>query len=566
MSLDLLETQAPALVIESDRRAWAFLQDDELISSHRGQSRLALANPRLTSRRNRPLTVLPGLRELLTAGGDSRIVCNSDGRNRYGCSPLPEPAVLAYGSSTASTISPTAFAAASALRDRLRQVAGEEMPAAYEHEIDRMRRELATLCGLGDLPGLETILGASGTDLHLFASQLMGETESGAPLIVRVEAAETGRGVPDALAGRHFGDCAPLGDLVLPNAEIEGGRPLEIREIKCRHEDGSLRSAAQVDAEVDQAVLGAVAAGRRVLLTMVDVSKTGILAPSPFCVLALRTRFPESVEVLVDACQFRLAPRTLRAYLEHDFLVAITGSKFVTGPTFCGALFVPYDAAQRLRHQMLPRGLKSYSARADWPRDWVARTALNPAANLGLLLRWEAALSELRSFRRLAEPAITAFLATFAHAVTQHIAKTSAFEFVAAPVLDRGPFASAGSWDEMPTIFSFLLRRRDSSNQPAYLKQDETKKIHELLREDASDLTDASSHAAISSRCEIGQPVSCGIRDGIAVSALRLCASSRLIVDALSPNGRGAEAVIAEALAVLDKAAFLTTLPLTGSS
>jgi hypothetical protein len=566
MSLDLLETQAPALLTESDRRVWAFLQDDELISSHRGQSRLALINPRHTSRRNRPLTTLPGLRELLTAGGDSRIVCGPDGRNRYGCSPLPESAVLAYGSSTASTISPAAFAAASTLRDRLCQVADEEMTAAYERELDRVRRELAALCGLGDLPGLETILGASGTDLHLFASQLMSETESGAPLIVRVEAAETGRGVPDALAGRHFGDCAPLGDLVLPNAEIDGRRSLEIREIKCRQEDGSLRSAAQVDAEVERAVLGAVAAGRRVLLTMVDVSKTGLLAPSPSCVLALRTRFPESVEVLVDACQFRLAPRTLRAYLERDFLVAITGSKFVTGPTFCGALFVPHDAAQRLRHQTLPRGLKSYSARADWPRDWTARTALNPAANHGLLLRWEAALSELRAFRRLAEPAIAAFLATFTHEVTRHIAKTPAFEFVPAPVLDRGPFASTENWDQMPTIFSFLLRRSDSSNRPAYLKQDETKKIHELLREDAGCLAGKATHAAMSSRCEIGQPVPCGIRDGISVSALRLCASSRLIVDALSPNGRGAEAVIAEALAVLDKAAFLTALPLTGPS
>jgi hypothetical protein len=53
-----------------------------------------------------------------------------------------------------------------------------------------------------------------------------------------------------------------------------------------------------------------------------------------------------------------------------------------------------------------------------------------------------------------------------------------------------------------------------------------------------------------------------GSRDGVPVSALRLCVSSRLIVDAVSPKGRGAEAVIGEALAVLDKAALLASLPL----
>ena len=64
-------------------------------------------------------------------------------------------------------------------------------------------------------------------------------------------------------------------------------------------------------------------------------------------------------------------------------------------------------------------------------------------------------------------------------------------------------------------------------------------------------------------RCQVGQPVACGTRDGVPVSALRLCASTRLIVDALSEKGRGTTAVIAEALAVLDKAAFLASLPLT---
>jgi hypothetical protein len=503
---------------------------------------------------------LPETARLLTDGGDARIVCGSGGANRYGCSAVPSPDVLAYGSSTASTISPAGFAAADALRKRLKACASREpAPVTYERELDRLRRELKTLCGLENLSGLETIFGASGTDLHLFASQLMVDTGASAPLIIRVEATETGRGVPDALAGRHFSDCAALGDAVIPNVPLDCGRPIEILEVKGRTADGTIRSVSVVDAEVEKAVRQAVASGRRVMITLVDVSKTGMLVPSPACVDALRCRFPESIEVLVDACQFRLAPSTLKSYLEHDFLVAITGSKFITGPTFCGALFVPKMVAKRLATRMLPHALKSYSARADWPRGWAARADLNPVANYGLLLRWEAALTELRAFRQLAATAITDFLVDFAAAIRSHLADHPTFELLPAPALDRGPIGGSKSWDRLPTIFSFLLLRSSTTGKRTWLGENEMKKVHERMRENLAARAGVSSHSFLSAHCQLGQPVGCGTRNGIPVSALRLCVSSRLVLDALSSTGRGKAAVIAEALSVLDKAAYLAT-------
>ena len=287
--------------------------------------------------------------------------------------------------------------AADALRRRLKSaVLSELSDVTYEREVNRVRRELTQLCGLEDLAGLEIVFGALGTDLHLFASELIANESAAAPVVIRVEAAETGSGVPDALAGRHFSDCAALGDAVIASSHLEHGRAVDIVEVGCRSIDGTLRPPAAIDTEVEEAVSRAAAAGRRILLTLVDVSKTGVLAPSPACVVALRRDFPKSVEVLVDACQFRLAPSTLQAYLAHDFLVAITGSKFVTGPAFCGALLVPPAAALRLRRVTVSRALAHTSTRADWPRQWAARSALKPVANYGLLLRWQAALTELR--------------------------------------------------------------------------------------------------------------------------------------------------------------------------
>jgi hypothetical protein len=492
----------------------------------------------------KPRTVeFPSTAQLLTTGGDARIVCESQGRNRYGCSPIPEPDVRAYGSSTASTISTASFAAADALRDRLKLAASCEPPhVTYSRKLERLRGELKQLCGLEDLKGLEIIFGASGTDLHLFASQLLIDSSERPPLVVRVEAAETGSGVPNALAGLHFSDCAAFGDAVVPSVPIDCGRKIDILEVKCRTANGDLRSLAAIDADIEASVIPAAFAGQRILLNLVDVSKTGFLAPSPACVDRLRRRFPDLIEVLVDACQFRLAPSTLKAYLEHDFLVAITGSKFITGPTFCGAILVPENASRRFKNRKLPTALKSYTAQADWPRDWTARNALGRLANFGLLLRWEAALTELRAFRRLSENEVARFMEYFANVITERLTASVAFEPLILPTLDRGALVPANAWDCNPTIFPFLIKRRTASGQSVYLSPAETKKVHELLGD---------------SDCQIGQPVPCGKREGQPVSALRLCLSSRLIVEALADEGRGASKVIADAVGLLNQTARL---------
>jgi hypothetical protein len=183
------------------------------------------------------------------------------------------------------------------------------------------------------------------------------------------------------LAGKHFSDCAALGGEVTPGAAIFGGAVAEVVTVACREGDGSPRTATAVDAEVEALVVDAVAAGRRVLLNLVDVSKTGIIAPSLYCALELRQRFPVAVDVLVDACQFRLAPSTLRTYLENSFWVALTGSKFVGGPAFSGVLLLPSTASGRLCTHILSPALNAYSARADWPHGWMGRHSLNDTAN-----------------------------------------------------------------------------------------------------------------------------------------------------------------------------------------
>lgn len=483
-----------------------------------------------------PPPLLASTDALLVQGGDARLTLDpSDGVNRYGCPPAPVTHGLDFASSTASIISGPAYRAADALRRRLaRACARDGDGVVYARELDALRAELLVLNRLDDVRGLEIVFAASGTDLHLIVAELVGGEPDNPLLCLAVEAEETGSGVPRALCGRHFSDRAALGEAVAPGESI-GVPSSEFVAVPARGPDGALRAGADIETALDALVLAASQAGRRALLTIADVSKTGLIAPGLEAVMALRRRFPRTLEVLVDACQFRLSPATLRAYLAAGLMVAVTGSKFLTGPTFSGALFIPDPVAKRLKGRLLKPGFGLYSARAEWPAGWVAGAALPQVANFGLLMRWRAATVELAALRALPETQVAAFLGAFADAVEARLAVDPMFEPVATRVLDRRAIGARQGWDTIPTIFAFRLRA-GASCDAGFLGAAQVQEVYQQLR-----------RAGV----RLGQPVSCGAAGG----ALRLCASARLVVQALSEGAAGAEAVIADAMAALDAAA-----------
>ncbi len=514
---------------------------------------------------------LPPTGQLLLAGGDARIAPDA------GASPnsSPDAQLAAFGSSTASVISGAGFAAADRLRDSIaaESAAGVPQPLIYARELERMRRELLALCEIPESAGVEIVFAPSGTDLHLIAAQLAGGAEGSPTLAVMVDPAETGSGVPEALAGRHFSTLAALGRRVAKGRAIAGSGALEVVTVSLRLNDGSLREPSALDAEFSERVTQATKTGRRVLLTLIDQSKTGLIAPSAGSVAQLAKS--DRVDVLVDACQFRIAPATLAAYLAQGFMVALTGSKFLTGPSFSGALLIPSGLASILLGRPLPGALTPYSSRADWPPGCAAAASLDEVANFGLLLRWEAALAELRGFRVVPEEQVDLFLRAFARAVAARLSSDPCFEPLPVPALDRRPLIASAGWDSVQTIFPFVLYHPQTAAGKRPLSVAETAEVHRLLQDDLSASGDNGELASL--RCQLGKPVNCGTRsgtsggtrdgigdgigDGIPVSALRLCASARLVVEAYVSGD--AATVIARAMATLDKAALIirTKLP-----
>jgi len=467
-----------------------------------------VAEVKLAERVVRPGSAdFPTTAQLLIAGGDSRIEIDPDsGLNKYGCQPHPDATLLAFGSSTASVISPAGFAAAQQLRERLSRAAeNDNLTASSERELRRIRQELLESFGLTD-EAVALVFATSGTDAHAIVARSVANMNEKPLTIVMVEESETGSGVAAAL--------------LVNNACVQS--------VQLRLADGAPRALADVDAEVREKVDAAVSSGGRVLLVMVDQSKTGLIAPGHDCVAELYRRHAGCVEVLVDACQLRLTPTALRDYLRQGFMVAVTGSKFLTGPSFSAALLLPEQLAKDIA---------------------LAHRDEHVAANAGLLLRWEAALAEWRRFQKIPADVILTSMQAFAEAVTSRLNADPCLVPLPVHPLARGSSHENLRWDAVQSIFPFLLYRSDEAGGGVPLTRLETMQIYRYLPVENYHLSGTEL------RCQFGQPVACGMRDGIEVSALRLCISARLISDAADGSGIGI--VIAGAMAALDKAASL---------
>ena len=461
----------------------------------------------------------------LVVGGDERILPNDLGLNRYGCSSAPEPGATGFSSSTASTISPGGFEAARGRLDAL--LASASARDAYHAGAADVRRRLAWLCGLPADQADNLVLAASGTDLHLIAADLARGDRSGHLLSVMAAPCETGRGVANALRSRRYATASPHGAPAVEGDCLEATASADLVTIPLREADGAVRDAQAVDQDFEAAVAKAMAASGAVLLVLLDVSKTGLVAPSADCAIRLKQRHGAALTVLVDACQFRLSTESLGDYLAEGFLVAITGSKFVGGPPFSGALVLPPGDLERLQRAPLAPALGDYCARADWPAGFVSRSVLPDAQNFGLLLRWAAALHELEAFRMIAADRLRSVLGQIGDVVDAKLA-SGAFEALAAPRVER--FGRDG-WDAAPTLFPFLVR-----GARGLLGAAQTQTLYQGLAE---------------SRILLGQPVNVGLRDGQPVSALRLGISARQLVQATG-SPEGAEALSRQIRETLD--------------
>jgi hypothetical protein len=188
----------------------------------------------------------------------------------------------------------------------------------------------------------------------------------------------------------------------------------------------------------------AAAAAGNVIVFPTHSTKTGLIAP---------TSPPEGANVIVDACQARIEPETVAAYLRRGWPVVVTGSKFLGGPAFSGAVLFPSA-------RLPPAGRQS--PRSD-PGD---------AVRLGTALRRTAALAGLDVFEPLAAD-MAKVLADRALAVKQALTSNPALVPIDG-LQPRGP-----GWADLPSIFIFGLR--DPVDRHRLLSVAELRPLYEHL-------------------------------------------------------------------------------------
>lgn len=411
----------------------------------------------------------------LVSGGDHRLALHN-GVNAYGCPPLADPQLAALGACTASPISLAAQQVVTHLDTTL------PMGAPLENLWPRLLADWLAACELPPETGIYP--SPSGTDLHGEWLQHMRQQHPEKALhVVSFAAGETGRGVPTQLASAASVTLVALRDAA-----------------------GLARPASAVDDDYQRGVDAAQQAGAHCLVITSDLSKTGLQAPSAALLADLADRsLRGEVSLFIDACQFRCAPATLRDYLAQGAWVALTGSKFISGPSFSAQLL--------------------HANRASLP-------AVAPN-NPGLLLRMAAALFELQRWRVIPARFKTEALLAFAQTVETGFQSCRHLHALPNPPLQR----ARPDWDAIPSIFLFQYLGNPQQGSVSW---------HQAFRQRVLSAT-------AEQRIFLGQAVE--LAPGQA--ALRLCSSARWVVEAQEKGLDRACAELAGQIAHLDRQAEL---------
>jgi selenocysteine lyase/cysteine desulfurase len=464
------------------------------------------------------------------------------GLNKYGCAPRVREAV-ALGNCTASSLAPSGLLGARETLDRMRAAARaagadgvrDTSEALFGEFRDRLRNVLRlqdVACDIAFCP--------SGTDAEMLALALVRENSDDLVLNVVTGPSEVGSGTTWAASGKHFNKHVPCGMRRTPGEPVDDELPRGVRveTIRLRAADGRLLEPHELDDQAENLVSEACREGARVLLHVVTHSKTGVYAPSFDKVAELRERFGDQLTVVLDAAQGRLSRRSVKAALELDYMVLMTGSKFYGGPPFSGVLLVPPRMCPPNSNlERLSAGMSDYMTASEVPPHWEGvRASLPDDPNPGLVLRWAAALAQMERYYETPSERRREVMRAFEDAVPR-ILGTSEHVRVApvTPIRDRD---SLRFLEAATTVFPFFVYDQDGDPLP----RKQLKRVFRLLNRDMSSAlphADVADKAVLARKLHIGQPVLLSGEADDERSVLRVALGGPMVVKVATDHGIG---------------------------
>ena len=197
-------------------------------------------------------------------------------------------------------------------------------------------------------------------------------------------------------------------------------------DIALRLADGRPREALAIDGA---AVTVARHMNGPLLVHLLDHSLSGLCGLSRAGAQTIER--DRAALTLVDASMMRAPPDRLRADLAAGRMVLISGSTFLGGHGASAALLVPPCLTARLRHAA-PETYLLDVALYDMAPEWRAFFGYEgaPLVNMGLGLRWSAALAELDRYMRMPEALREAILALFVRKVRTRLSRCEWIEAI----------------------------------------------------------------------------------------------------------------------------------------
>ena len=484
------------------------------------------------------------IERMLILGGDHRLVVDQNTQlNGYGCRPFPRPEAITFSSSTATSISKYAY---DFVERRRQQFIFEAIEAGIQPAVAGLAQEVRDgICrqlGIGaDLA--EVVITASGTDSFLIAqglTRLISDSPT-TTLIVGVE--ESGSGVKLALQERHFADDTALSESVRKGQLISAGNNQKRQiDIPVRDQSGNAIPTRVLDSQVLDLVVANVEAGNVVVVHAMNHSKLGYSGPSKAMLVELKKTFGSKVCIVVDACQMRLDREDIVEYLEYQMMVVITGSKYFTGPPFCGAILIPEHIVDTVQAngEKFDVGFNSYCAREDLPPR--LRTILRGGSkdfNLGSLFRWTAAVSEMERYYEIPPIIRSRAVAQFCERVEDVLLAAPFLELHYQNSCRNTPLGmELGELSGRRMIFPFFLFCEQDGVRKI-CSEEQVHKIYTLLNQDCSrhfPYKNAREFRLLAQMCHIGQPVAAIHRSGVSTTVLRISVGARIFSESFSKS------------------------------
>lgn len=461
---------------------------------------------------------------LMTTGGDDRIFINSEtGKNNYHTAPIPDDESSVFrGSCTCNTPTMRGYQASRALYEtQFQNKSGIEVDAVLSDVFAQQRVRIAR--ALGTPEGTEIVIVPSGSDAEYIpiaiAQALNPETLNGKHITnIVTQFREVGAGTSVGAGGDFFNAYAPLvGKLPEQASGLKGFNNVSSVVVDARQRDGTVIDASSAAAELTEE---AIRNGNFPIVHGVFGGKTGMLDT---VMPASRGEGTESLGV-IDACQGRFSTADLQQWLHQDSLVLITGSKFFRAPPFCGAVLIPKNIAARLKAATTansmkvfgPLSLGAFITEKELPAcldAWKSRLAAPGTNNVGLALRWEAALAEMEALASIGDEEKAAAVSNWAETVSGMIKEEGVIE----------------PWRVNGGIISLRLQ----NGAGGFLGMEELRNVFRWMSMDVSAHVvrcSSSEQAALRTLCSIGQPVDVADEFGV----VRIAIGSDTLADLLS--------------------------------